>query len=96
MGASMVFLTVDESHYSLNDASLAVSAAVPKWVDFPGSYHNNACGLSFCDGRAEVHKWKGTSVKLNAMPNGQVTVPNTVTDMYDWNWLWMHATVRVQ
>ena len=98
MGASMVFLTVDESHFSINDAGLAVSAdpAVPKWVDFPGTYHNNACGLSFCDGRAEVHKWKGTSVKLNAMPSGQVIVPNTVTDMYDWNWLWTHATIKVQ
>ena len=27
-------------------------------VDFPASYHNDAGGLSFVDGHAEIKKWK--------------------------------------
>ena len=26
--------------------------------DLPGFYHNGACGFSFCDGHAEIHKWR--------------------------------------
>ena len=26
--------------------------------DFPGSYHNRACGFSFADGHAEIKKWR--------------------------------------
>jgi prepilin-type processing-associated H-X9-DG protein len=25
--------------------------------DLPGMYHNRACGFSFCDGHAEIHRW---------------------------------------
>jgi prepilin-type N-terminal cleavage/methylation domain-containing protein/prepilin-type processing-associated H-X9-DG protein len=25
--------------------------------DYPGSYHNNACGFSFADGHAEIKRW---------------------------------------
>jgi prepilin-type N-terminal cleavage/methylation domain-containing protein/prepilin-type processing-associated H-X9-DG protein len=87
-----VFLTVDESPYSINGSCLAVSAEVPKWVDFPGTAHNNACGFSFCDGHATVHKWHGTSMVLNG-PSGAVTVPPT--DL-DWNWIKNNATVRLK
>ncbi len=87
-----VFLTLDESPYSINGACLAVSAEVPKWVDFPGTAHNNACGFSFCDGHAVVHKWRGTSMVLHGAAQG-VNVP--VTDP-DWNWIKNNATVRVR
>ncbi len=26
--------------------------------DMPGFYHNGACGLSFCDGHSEIHRWR--------------------------------------
>jgi len=25
--------------------------------DMPGFYHNGACGISFCDGHSEIHRW---------------------------------------
>ena len=57
-----VFL--DEDEFSINDGSFAVSMngwpndpSKYKLVDYPGSYHNNAGGLSFADGHAEIRKW---------------------------------------
>ena len=31
--------------------------------DYPASYHNGACGLSFADGHSEIHKWIGSKIK---------------------------------
>ena len=28
-----------------------------EFTELPGSFHNNACGISFADGHAEIHKW---------------------------------------
>ena len=79
-----VFLTLDESPYSINGSCMAVSAEVPKWVDLPGTAHNNACGFSFCDGHAIVHKWRGTFT-------GVVSPIDP-----DWNWIKDNASVRVK
>src|SRR5208283_5195300 len=68
VGPSQIFLTVDESPWSINDAAFAVSAAIPEWVDWPAIYHANACGLSFCDGHSEVHRWLTGSLFLNQKP----------------------------
>jgi prepilin-type N-terminal cleavage/methylation domain-containing protein len=91
---SDMFLMVDESPWSINDGALAVSAGMAKWVDFPSTFHNNACGFSFCDGRAQVHKWKGTSMQLNGpAPSGGQSVSDTDPD---WQWLVEHSTVRMK
>ena len=66
---SQTWLTVDEHPDSINDAFFIVSRTATAWGDLPASYHNGACGFSFADGHAEVHKWlSGTSkypVKFN-------------------------------
>jgi prepilin-type N-terminal cleavage/methylation domain-containing protein len=90
---SQIFLTLDESQRSINDAAFGVSAAVAMWVDFPANYHNNACGFSFCDAHGEVHKWRTGA--LNVGKNGRL-VPKVAPDNPDWMWLRDHATVRVQ
>ncbi len=96
VGASQIFLMVDESPWSINDASFAVSLAIPKWVDFPATYHNNSCGFSFCDGHAEVIHWRAGSLFLNGpAPSGDPgrrVLPND----WDWNWVSSHASIRVQ
>jgi len=57
------WLTVDEHPDSVNDAFFIVGINVSQWGDLPASYHNRACGFSFADGHAEVHKWlSATSV----------------------------------
>jgi prepilin-type N-terminal cleavage/methylation domain-containing protein/prepilin-type processing-associated H-X9-DG protein len=93
--SSQVFWTVDEDTYSINDAALAVIAASPNLLDFPASYHGNACGFSFCDGHSEVHKWLSQIMKptppftfrLHAVP-GTPSSP----EYRDWYWLASHAT----
>ena len=40
-----------------NDAFFVTDPNVNTWQDIPASYHNGACGFSFADGHAEVHKW---------------------------------------
>ena len=94
--ASQIFLMVDENPYSINDAALAVSAGSPRFVDFPASGHGNACGFSFCDGHAEIHKWRTTQLQLSAPPphDASVAASGGLSDP-DWTWLRDHATVRV-
>jgi prepilin-type N-terminal cleavage/methylation domain-containing protein/prepilin-type processing-associated H-X9-DG protein len=69
---SKTFVLVDEHPDSINDAAFAVQMAVPsipstmsdvRIIDFPASYHNGACGFSFADGHAEIHKWRGSAIK---------------------------------
>ncbi len=92
VGAATIWLTCDEDPYSINDAGLAVSAAQPKFIDFPATFHNRGAGFSFCDGHAELHRWIGGLPILHASP-GQVNVSQ---DDKDWNWLVYHSTIRMQ
>ncbi len=94
MSPTDVFLLTDEDPYSINDAALAVDAESPRWIDIPASYHNNACGLSFCDGHSEIHKWLN-KIALNApRPPNTITPANGTSDP-DWGWLSTHTSVRV-
>jgi prepilin-type N-terminal cleavage/methylation domain-containing protein/prepilin-type processing-associated H-X9-DG protein len=91
VGPSLIFVTVDESPYSINDAGFAVSVTTPRWVDYPATYHNRAAGFSFADGHAEIHKWRGNKVELKAPATTQAT---TLADQ-DWKWISERAS-RVQ
>ncbi len=55
------WLFLDEHPDSMNDPSF-FSPRKTAWIDLPASYHNGACGLVFVDGRAELHKWRGSTV----------------------------------
>ena len=62
------WVLVDEHPDSINDAACAVQMAKPgdttaQIIDFPASYHGGACGFSFADGHAEIHKWQGSKIK---------------------------------
>lgn len=52
-----VFL--DEHPDSINDAGFFAPRRT-QWIDVPATYHNGACGFSFADGHAEVHKWRAS------------------------------------
>ena len=54
---AMTWLTLDEQGDSINDGFFITDPAVNNWQDIPASYHNGACGFSFADGHAEIHKW---------------------------------------
>jgi prepilin-type N-terminal cleavage/methylation domain-containing protein/prepilin-type processing-associated H-X9-DG protein len=94
---SDIFLMVDENPYSINDASLAVDAGSPRWIDIPSSLHGNACGLSFCDGHSEIHKWRTTQLQLteHKADNSPTATAGGLSDP-DWGWLTQHATIKMQ
>ena len=52
------WVTLDEQGDSINDGFFTVGYGSTQWGDVPGSYHGNACGFSFADGHAEIHKWR--------------------------------------
>jgi len=64
-GPAMTILFLDERCDSINDGEWCTS--MNGWpdkpqqdvlIDFPGSYHAGAGGLSFVDGHSEIHKWR--------------------------------------
>jgi prepilin-type processing-associated H-X9-DG protein len=92
-----VFLMADESAYSINDAGLATCADLtnPKFIDFPSSAHNGGCAFSFCDGHAEIHKWKGSAIVKNSPVTGSGT-PTSAMDMVDFTWLAINSSARIR
>ena len=82
---SDLFVLLDEDLYSINDAGFAVSIQTPEWIDWPGTYHNNACGFAFADGHSEIRSWKDPRTKVN---NGNVNMLNVANPLsVDWQWL---------
>jgi prepilin-type N-terminal cleavage/methylation domain-containing protein/prepilin-type processing-associated H-X9-DG protein len=57
-GPSETWVHLDEHPGSINDAGF-FNPYVSSVIDMPANYHNGAGGLSFADGHAEIHKWKG-------------------------------------
>lgn len=103
------FVFIEEHPNSINDSAFAwlmYDSTTPTGatiVDTPASYHNGACGLSFSDGHAEIHKWMGSLMKPPVKPNSYQpddpayhnrAVPATDTaDLSDVWWLSSRATV---
>ncbi len=100
-GANQIFLMADEDPGSINDAGLATEAwpfvagsrQPGVFIDFPAAFHNLACGFSFCDGHAEIHKWKGTAILLNGRPASGQVAARSPTDLTDFTWLGSHSSV---
>jgi prepilin-type N-terminal cleavage/methylation domain-containing protein/prepilin-type processing-associated H-X9-DG protein len=91
-----VFLMADESIYSINDAGLATCADLnnQKFIDFPSSAHNGGCAFSFCDGHAEIHKWKGSAIILNSPAQTQHAVVSPM-DKVDFTWLAINSSAKI-
>jgi prepilin-type N-terminal cleavage/methylation domain-containing protein/prepilin-type processing-associated H-X9-DG protein len=95
------FLLVDEHPDSINDAAFATksdNADKPggaQIIDFPASYHNGACGFSFCDGHSEIHKWIGSKIKAPAHYNASLQLNVSAGDSWqDVWWMAQNATVH--
>ncbi|MGA2863863.1 MAG: prepilin-type N-terminal cleavage/methylation domain-containing protein [Verrucomicrobiota bacterium] len=95
------FLLVDEHPDSINDAAFATQSdgadkqSTAYIVDFPASYHNGACGFSFCDGHSEIHKWMGSKIKAPVHYNDYLTLDVAAGDSWmDVSWMARNATVH--
>jgi prepilin-type processing-associated H-X9-DG protein len=70
-GPGLTWVFLDEHPDSINDTLFGVQmppdslwlSQPASWDDVPASYHNGACGFSFADGHAEIHKWLDNNTK---------------------------------
>jgi prepilin-type N-terminal cleavage/methylation domain-containing protein/prepilin-type processing-associated H-X9-DG protein len=89
IGPSQVWTFIDEDEYSLNDGGFGFDMSRPEWIDFVGTYHNNACGFSFADGHSEIHKWKDGTTKVIG---GDITRRGITGSTFDWQWMKEHTS----
>jgi prepilin-type N-terminal cleavage/methylation domain-containing protein/prepilin-type processing-associated H-X9-DG protein len=63
-GPANLWVFIDENPYSINDSSFISDPdlAYQEWIDYPATYHNNAGGIAFADGHAEIHRWHDPNV----------------------------------
>ncbi len=99
IGPATLWVVLDENDKTINDGWFVVSASQfgangTVWVDVPGSYHNNAGGLAFADGHAEIKKWRDKNVTGQ---NVQLFLPGDSANNYrELNWLRERSTVYPQ
>ena len=84
-GPSMTIVFLDERCDSINDGEWCTSmngwpGQPASWylIDFPGSYHGGAGGISFADGHSEIHKWRDprTTPPIGKLTQLNVPSPN--------------------
>ncbi len=61
-GAANLWLLIDENPYSINDGYFLDEPGDTGWIDCPAAYHNHACGMSYCDGHAQIKHWTDHTV----------------------------------
>jgi prepilin-type N-terminal cleavage/methylation domain-containing protein/prepilin-type processing-associated H-X9-DG protein len=82
---SQLFVMLDEDNHSINDGGFGLGMAQPEWIDWPGTFHNNACGVAFADGHSEIHKWVDSRTKVI---NGNVARKSVAKPLsLDYQWL---------
>ena len=83
----MKWVFVDEHPDSLNDGLFTMNKG-NVWIDYPAAYHNGACGFSFADGHAEVHKWVGSTIQApvkGALMTLNVPAKDSLKDIIWWS-----------
>lgn len=94
-GPSMSWVFLDEHPDWLDDAQLYIDPGntngLGAFTELPGSYHNNACGISFADGHAEIHKWMDSRTYAPITYVYQNSAPVTITGTPSADLAWMAA-----
>jgi len=95
-GPSNTFTILDENKYSINDGGFGTVGPMqpPDYhmVDWPGIYHNGACGIAFGDGHSEIHKWRDNRTFLNSQAS---SVPSQDGNKDIW-WLSVKTTALIK
>jgi prepilin-type N-terminal cleavage/methylation domain-containing protein/prepilin-type processing-associated H-X9-DG protein len=74
-GPADLWLFIDENPNSINDGSFICEPVCTdnpgppgQWIDYPASYDNHGCGISFADGHAELKVWHDGAVIYECAP----------------------------
>jgi len=100
------FVFLDEHPGSINDSAFATACGGnqpedppgrSKLIDLPANWHNGACGVSFSDGHAEIHKWlsaflRNLSTVDGFSPNLNISSPGDAWK--DAHWLAEVSTIH--
>jgi prepilin-type N-terminal cleavage/methylation domain-containing protein/prepilin-type processing-associated H-X9-DG protein len=90
-GPADVWVFMDEHPDSIDDGILySPIYRVTSMIEMPGCQHGEACGLSFADGHAEMHKWRGQYSNRRVTYHYTINVPVSYTDQ-DVVWLQQHS-----
>lgn len=96
-GPANTFMYLDEDAKSLNDGAFAtVGPSLQQdyqMIDWPGTYHNMACGFAFADGHSEIHKWQDART---AIPKNGTASRQTQTGSLDIVWIANHASALIK
>ena len=92
---SMSMVLIDERPEIINDGWFGISMygypdipSVWTMYDWPAKYPNNASGISFADGHADIHRWKDARTQPTKTHYGGETMPNN-QDIF---WVMDHCT----
>ncbi len=91
-GPSSIYVMLDESEWSINDAFFVSDPTQGNyWQDVPSVRHGGACGLSYADGHSEIKRWKDNGVLNYPGTKGN---PHSIKgdSSYDAIWLSQRAT----
>lgn len=90
-GPSDSWVFTDEHPDSVDDALLYTAPyAVTSFTELPGNQHGGACGISFADGHAEIHKWKDAVMTAHRTIS-YTTVQQVTCSISDADMLWLAA-----
>lgn len=60
---AQIWVAIDENPNTINDGWFLVKPNTANaWYDIPAAYHNDAGGMSYADGHAEIKKWRDSAV----------------------------------
>jgi type II secretory pathway pseudopilin PulG len=90
---SDIWVLVDDDPWTINDASEAVVAAMPEFLDYPSVMDGNATAFSFADAHAEIHKWKSNLLIHTGVVG--ITMARPGLEYQDWFWWASHASRNV-
>ena len=83
---------IDERSDSIDDGYFAIDMTVAQLVNLPAGYHNGASGITFADGRAQIHKWLDSRTVPPLSSSFQKFI--SCAGDKDLLWLQQHATTR--
>ena len=89
---TMKYVFLDEREDSINDGWFMQDPDKPYFlIDFPASYHNRACGLSFADGHSEIRRWRGSGINPPLMEGQNLSLGINLPGDQDVLWLQQRA-----
>jgi prepilin-type processing-associated H-X9-DG protein len=94
---SLTMMFLDEREESINDGWFATDPDnLYQLVDYPASYHGNACGISFADGHSEIHRWTDPRTMPVMKPGQPLPLNVFLGGDLDVRWIAQHAVGLTQ